>query len=198
MKTLNALFREVILANELSNNISFALRFSDPDGVRSGKSGWSFGVCQFDTKNNDQALRCLRECGFTDDEIRGIVHQTIDVKPFAARLKASADIIARYDEQQLSYCLNKALNFADQRLFMFRSPDGILAAADYINQYGSMGDGSAAFYRKLKRDATAEDVLEFKLKQTKYGKEHPADCHRRYTNIKKVLKEYEDGKVSHG
>lgn len=33
MKTLNELFYQVILLNELSGNKSAALRFSDPDGV---------------------------------------------------------------------------------------------------------------------------------------------------------------------
>ena len=33
MKTLNELFYDVILLNELSGNVSGALKFSDPDGV---------------------------------------------------------------------------------------------------------------------------------------------------------------------
>lgn len=189
MKTLNELFREVILYNELGGDLGFALRFSDPDGVRSGKSGWSFGVCQFDTQNNDSAIDCLRECGFTEEEISGVVGQTIDVKPLAAKLKANAAIVAKYDELQLSHCLNKALNFLVDYGVQVESPGGILAGADYVNQYGSQGQGAVKYYKALGRPITARDVLNFKLECTKYGKEHPKDCRRRYDNIVKSLKE---------
>jgi hypothetical protein len=189
MKTLNDMFYDIILLNELSGNIALALKFSDPDGARSGKSGWSFGVCQFDTQNNSTTLECLRACDFTEEEIKGIVSQTIDVKPLEAKLKAHADIIEQYSINQLSYCLNKALNFDLDYGIPVESPGGILAGADYVNQYGSQGNGARDYYRELKRPITAEDVLNFKLACTKYGREHPADCKRRYNNIIKVIKE---------
>lgn len=66
MKTLNELFYDVILLNELSGNIRAALRFSDPDGP-SGRSGGSFGVCQHDTRHGKYGVTCLRECGFTPE-----------------------------------------------------------------------------------------------------------------------------------
>lgn len=187
-KTLNELFREVILANELENNLDFALRFSDPDGVRSGKSGWSFGVCQFDTQNNDQALACLKECDFSPEEIDGIVKQTIDVKPLAAKLKDHADIVAKYDEAQLSLCIRKAQKFADNYHIPVSDTTALLALADTVNQYGSLGDGSAAYLRKLQHPVTAEDVLNMKLtwkySQTAKGK---ADTQRRHGNIIKIM-----------
>jgi len=187
MKTLNALFREVILANELGGNIKVALRFSDPDGVLSGKSGWSFGISQFDTQNNDAALKCLAACGFSPAEIRGVVAQTIDVKPLAAKLAANTDVIALYDEEQLSYCLSKALNFDSDHGIPVADAAAILASADYVNQYGSQGNGARAYYKALARPITALDVLNFKLTQTKYGREHPGDCRRRYDNLMKVV-----------
>ena len=67
------LFGQIILANELDGNERAAYRFSDPDGVKTGKSGWSFGRCQFDTKNNPISRQCLAACGFTPAEIDGIV-----------------------------------------------------------------------------------------------------------------------------
>ena len=188
MKSLNELFRLVILANELGNNLKLAYTFSDPDGVRTGKSGWSFGVCQFDTRNNSQALKCLAACGFSEDEIRGIVDQTIDVRPFAARLKASADIISRYDEAQLSRCIFMAMDFYAQHSIPVTDTGAILASADYVNQYGSQGEGFAAYMRDIKRIIVAADILDFKLTHTKYGREHPADCRRRYDNLVKILK----------
>jgi hypothetical protein len=187
MKSLNEMFYDIIVQNELGGNINAALRFSDPDGVLSGKSGWSFGVCQFDTQNNSQALACLKDCGFTPDEITGIVKQTIDVKPLAVKLKANAAIIEKYSTDQLSYCLNKALNFDMDFGIPVESPSGILAGADYVNQYGSQGQGAVDYYDSLKRPITALDVLNFKLAKTKYGREHPDDCKRRYNNILKVI-----------
>lgn len=188
MKTVSEIFREIILANELDNNLDFALRFSDPDGVRYGKSGWSFGVCQFDTQNNDQAIACLKECGFTPEEITGIVNQTIDVNPLAAKLKANADIVAKYDAEQLSYCIRKAQRFADNYHIPVADTTTLLALADTVNQYGSLGDGSAAYLRKLQRPITAKDVLDMKLtwkySQTPRGR---ADTKRRYDNLIKVV-----------
>jgi len=186
--TLNQLFRKVIFANELDSNLAFVLKFSDADGVRSGKSGYSFGVSQFDTQNNASALRCLGECGFSVAEITGIVNQTIDVKPLAARLAVHADIIERYDVEQLSYCLNKAVSFDLDFGVPLADESAALGGADYVNQYGSQGNGAVAYYRSLKRPITALDVLNFKLSNTKYGREHPLDCHRRYNNLMAIWK----------
>jgi hypothetical protein len=187
MKSLNELFYEIILLNELGGDLSIALKFSDPDGVRSGKSGWSFGVCQYDTLNNENSIKCLRECGFTDDEIHGIVTQTMDVKPLEKKLKEHADIVEKWDTVQLSYCLNKALNFVTDHGIPVQSPDGILAMADYVNQYGSQGEESFLYYKKLNRPVVAKDVLVFKRIYTKYGRTHSKDCQRRYNNIINVL-----------
>lgn len=187
MKTINELFRLVILANELENNERAALRFSDPDGVLSGKSGWSFGVAQFDTRNNCEALKCLADCGFTQDEIHGIVDQTINVIPLAARLLAHADVVARYDEEQLSRCITSALNVTTAHGIFTDSATGILSLADYINQYGSIGPQFIKFMKELGKPVTATDVLDFKLQHTKYGREHPKDCKRRFNNLMEIV-----------
>ena len=184
MKNLNELFYDVILANELEGDVGAALRFSHAPG---DKSGYSFGVCQFDVKNNDTARKCLEEIGFSDEEIQGIVAETVDVKRFNGRLAAGAEVIQKYDEAQLTYCLDKAMNFGGAFGFPVESPSGVLGLADYVNQYGLPGSGSARFYKSLGRPVNALDVLIFKLGSTKYGQEHGQDCRRRYGNIVKVL-----------
>lgn len=187
MKSLNELFYEVILLNELGGNKPAASRFSDPDGA-SGRSGWSFGLCQFDTKHNDAAIDCLVDCGFSDEEIRGIVNQTVDVKPFAARLIAHASIIEKYDTEQLSRCLNNALNAVTSHGVLVYETGAILCLADYVNQYGSIGEGFTAWMNQRDADGiTAAEIQDWKLNHTKYGKEHPADCKRRYDNIMRVM-----------
>lgn len=130
MKTLNELFREVILQNEVSGNMNAVLRFSDPDGP-SGRSGWSFGICQFDTRHNDAALACLRECGFSESEIAGVVAQNVNVKPLAAKLKS--EIVARYDEAQLSRCLYSAMNTATGKGVMVSDTGAILRPTTLIS-----------------------------------------------------------------
>lgn len=185
MKSLNELFREVILLNEVSGNLDAVLRFSDPDGP-SGRSGWSFGICQFDTRHNDQAIQCLRDCGFSMEEIRGIVNQDINVRPLAAKLQA--DVVARYDGAQLSRCLYSAMNVATGKGIMVSDTGAILALADYVNQYGSIGNGFAEYLNSVDADGVSiQEVQEWKLKHTKYGREHRKDCNRRYNNILAVL-----------
>lgn len=184
MITLNELFRSVILLNEVSGNMKAVLRFSDPDGP-SGRSGWSFGLCQFDTKHNDAALACLSECGYTHDEIDDIVQQR--VKPSPAKL--DADIVAKYDEAQLSRCLYSAANVVTAKGIIVTNPGALLALADYVNQYGSIGNGFAEYLalRDNDGDVTIHEIQEWKLNYTKYGREHKADCDRRYNNILRVL-----------
>lgn len=190
MISINELFYLVILQNELSGNKSAALRFSDPDG-KPGRSGWSFGLCQFDTKHNDQAINCMVDCGFTDGEIKGIVSQTIDVKPLAARLIAHSDIIEKYDEAQLSHCINKAMEFNISHGIIMVETAAILCVADYVNQYGSEGEGIAAYFNSIdiKHPIAAQDVQHFKLEHTQYGRDHKADCERRYNNILEICKQ---------
>lgn len=190
-QSLNEMFNDLIFANELGSNPRLAYEFSDPDGIRSGKSGYSFAACQFDVQNNSNALLCLKECGFTDAEIQGLVSQTVDVKPLASKLKNNKEIVDRWSEQQLSYCLQKALSFDVEFGIPVESPGGILAGADYVNQYGSQGNGAKAYYLALGRPITALDVLNFKLTNTKYGKEHSADCKRRHDNLLKILSKVE-------
>jgi hypothetical protein len=187
-------FRKIILLNEGDpNDPDYWLKFTDPDGIHSGKSGWSFGECQFDLNNNEIASICLKECGFTEKEIDSLKDQTIDVHPLEPRLKEHSDIIVRYDEHQLVGCLIRANNTCS--LFHVEPEDdaAILAVADYDNQYHFSGINKphslVNYLVNLKVPFTANDILMFKLTDTKYGREHPQDCQRRYDNIMKVMQD---------
>lgn len=182
MKSLNEMFYDVILLNELGGNPKYATRFSNA----SSSSGLSFGVSQLDITHNDQAVACLKECGFTDDEIKGLQAKAVDWLSYSPRLFAHADIIEKYDTAQLASCLNKALNFETGYGIAVTNPEGVLALADAENQYGSLGDGTAAFMKALGHPVAAKDVLAWRL-QTKYGREYPADCNRRINNVVKVV-----------
>lgn len=189
MKTINELFEQIISLNEGGPDV--ALKFSDPDGVRSGKSGWSFGDCQFDTRNNPLALDCLRECGFTQDEIDGVVDQTINVQPLAAKLRAHADVVRRYDMAQLQHCIDRAGQWCEKYGVPIGDSAAFLMFADTINQFGSLGGGSAAHIEALGHPATAQDILDMKL-TWKYATQVPGgktDTIRRYGNVMKVVSE---------
>jgi hypothetical protein len=184
-KTLNELFRDLICLNELDGNISAALRFSNA----SSSSGLSFGLSQLDVTHNDSAVQCLKECGFSNEEIKELQTKSVDWKLFNPRLESHADIIERYDEAQLSHCLDSSLNFALSHGIAISNTSAILASADYINQYGSEGQGMLDYLHNLNRPFTPEDILYFKLHNTKYGRENPEDCQRRYNNLMKIVKE---------
>ncbi len=189
MKTMEQLFREVILWNEVSGNQNAILRFSDPDGP-SGRSGWSFGLCQFDTRHNDAAVACLKELGFTPAEVNLVRDQAGNVKPLEAKLKAGAAIIERYDTAQLARCLHSALNTTTSNGILAVDTGGILCLADYVNQYGSIGPSFVKYLNEhdLDKDITPAEVQAWKL-TTAYGQKHKGDCERRYNNILKVLRE---------
>jgi len=187
MESLNDLIWKLILQNELGGNEAAALRFSNA----SSKSGLSFGVSQLDITHNDQAVACLKECGFTNEELTSLKAKTCDWRSMSTRLAGHADIIQKYDEAQLKYCLDKSLNFALSHGVSMDNTSAILAAADYDNQYGSEGDQMLTYLESLGKPFTAEDILSFKLNHTLYGRENPGDCKRRYDNIAKVLNKEE-------
>lgn len=188
---LAAAFRKVIIANELDNNLGHVLKFSDPDGVRSGKSGWSFGISQFDLNNNPVAAACLRACKFTEAEIDGLKAQTIDPRPLEPKLTAAAATIAEFDRVQLAGCIERAQRILTKRGITAADDTALLAVADYANQY-YLSDidkpGYLVHYLSdLKHPFTAKDVLQFKLEHTKYGRKRPGDCRRRYDNLIRIL-----------
>jgi hypothetical protein len=180
---LAARFRKVILANELDNNLAFALKFSDPDGVRSGKSGWSFGVCQYDIANNPAAATCLRACGFTVEEIAGLKAQTVDVKALEPKLKAAAATVEKFDTIQLNGCITRAQAILSRRNIQPADDAALLAIADYANQY-YLSDIDKPGYGRAFR---AADILSWKLEHTPYGKSRPSDCQRRYDNLVRIM-----------
>jgi hypothetical protein len=185
VETLNSLFRKLILWNELDGNENAALRFSNA----SSKSGLSFGVSQLDITHNDNAVACLRECGFNQREILSLQVKEEGWRSCSKRLVDHANIIAKYDEAQLKHCLDKSLDFALSHGVPMADTRAVLAAADYVNQYGSEGEGILAYFKSLGKPFTAEDILYFKLHNTKYGRENPDDCQRRYDNISKVAQQ---------
>jgi len=189
MANLQELYRRIILENELEGSTSHAYKFSDPDGVRSGKSGWSFGICQFDINNNPQAIICLRACDFTTDEIAGLKAQTIaNMKPLNTKLLTNCTIIDRFDDQQFNECLQVPATLCKASGIQLTT-GGHLALADYHNQlYMSRGGKCHTWAKNVGHPITAQDVYKFKL-SLQWGQDRPDDVKRRHNNIIRILKE---------
>ena len=185
---LTAAFRKVILANELSNDLAAALKFSLAPG---GTSGYSFGVCQLDVSNNPAAALCLRACGFTPEEIEGLRAKTADVKSLDLKLAAASTTVERFDDIQLNSCITRSQTILSTFHIKPADDTALLAVADYNNQYFLSAFNKPGYLVnylfKLERPFTAIDVLNFKLNDTPYGKSHPSDCKRRYDNLVRIM-----------
>ena len=142
-------------------------------------------------QNNPIAAACLRACKFSEDEIRGLINQSIDAHALEPRLKANAAIIEQFDQAQLKGCVDRAQRVLAKRGITPADDAALLAVADYANQY-YLSDIDKPGYLVhhllgLKRPFTAEDLLAFKLASTPYGKKRPDDCRRRYDNLVKIM-----------
>jgi len=179
------ILRDIILVNELGGNRSFIYRFSDPDGP-AGRSGYSFGLCQFDIANNPEAVLCLRECGFTTDEIAGLKAQTVNAAGLASKLAASRAVVDRWDDKQLTECLDHPVRLCRESGIV-AGDEAMYHLADYHNQfYMSRGGKMHRYLCTLQRPVEPEDVLAFKL-GLPWGKKRPDDVQRRYHNIAAII-----------
>ena len=179
--SIHEAFRQALLLNELSGNVNAAYRFSDA----SHESGLSFGVCQFDVSHNTVAVKCLREIGFTEDEIAAVKKKAGG--GLSEKLAAHKAIIDRYDAAQIKECLDHVLTIAKSRKITFASDEALLHAADYDNQYYMSNNGKmASALAALGRPVEPLDILNVKLK-TAWGQKRPDDVKRRYNNIAKLM-----------
>ena len=173
---------EALFLNELDGNPNAIYRFSDAGG----KSGLSFGRCQYDVENNATAVKCLQECGFTASEIAALKNKHADLAVLNAKLKAAADVVDRYDAIQVSECLNHVMTVARTRGFSYADDLAIVMAADYHNQFYMSTSGKMAMHLAgVGRAVTAEDIHKFKL-TLPWGKKRLDDVERRYRNVLKV------------
>jgi hypothetical protein len=166
-------------------------RFSDCDGVRSGKSGWSFGVSQFDINNNPAATLCLRECGFTTDEIQALKLQVCLIGPANAKLHRHSTIVDEWDQRQINECLDYPARLCKESGIRLACNETIFHIADYHNQfYMSKGGKLHRYLSALPYPVAQEDIKGFKL-TTAWGKKRPDDVERRYRNIARLAKDME-------
>ena len=192
------LFARCLFTNEMGGMpASIVYRFSDPDGERSGKSGWSFGIVQYDINNNPNAILALREMGFTTDEISGLKAQTIaDMSAMNDKLAAHKEIIDGWDRKQISECLTWPLYLCNEAGADFSSEETYLHIADYHNQFGmSRGGKMHLWIRGLHGKLLYPEMVRTFKYATDYGKKQLAkkdpskdDVRRRYDNIVRIAR----------
>ena len=179
---------KAIVLNEVGGDMSLVYKFSDPDGVRNGKSGWSFGRVQFDTRNNRTAVECLLACGFTPIEVGTVIMQSGDISHLNAKLRAQSAVVDRFDNAHVSKSVQHCDRLVDGYGIKLASEDVLVHIVDYHNQfYMTPGGKLHRWLQDQTRHITAEMILNFKLEQTRWGRIRPDDVQRRWRNIERVL-----------
>lgn len=182
------LLTAALLANELENTRRAAYKLSDPDGLHSGKSGYSFGICQFDFFNNPRALRILQECQFTPGELERVRLQDKAVSDLDAKLRQHAAVVDKWDQVEIGHTVRWVDQVSCQAGLVYASDAAFIHACDYHNQYNMEAGGKCIRHlQNLKRPITAQDIRDYKY-TTAWGKTRPDDVDRRFENIAKIIK----------
>jgi len=191
MNLLDAL-RRALVANELGGHTGLAYRFSDPDGP--GRSGYSFGLCQFDLRHNRMASQALLESGFSPVQVEKLVNQTCteeELSRYNAALGRSPgrDFVDRLDSEELVRIVIHVAQVISNAGLALAGEEVFIHLADYHNQYRlDFGGKAVRHFRPFGRTITAADVLEYKL-ATAWGQKRPDDVKRRWNNIVKICRE---------
>ena len=187
---MRKIMHRILLANELGGLALAAYRFSDPDGP-TGRSGYSFGVCQFDLSHNPRAAAILREIGFSEPEIRQLKAQTCttdDLAQFSARLLAASAIVDRCNFEECDEIARHVLRVVRCTDLKLAGQEVFFHLCDYHNQFHLDYDGKAVrHFQTLGIPIIPEAVLEYK-KSTAWGQKRPDDVARRFNNVRWVCR----------
>lgn len=170
----------IIATNEIDGILSVAYRFSKAPW---GKSGYSFGRSQFDVSNNPSVSQFLRnKCGFTDDDINTLLKLSKDITGLNDKLIEHKKEIDAYDLQHTKGMIKHVADLVGE--LDVQSEETFVHLVDYHNQFYLSKNGKMHRYLQTLKFATCENVFNFKLAHTKWGKEQPEDVTRRYVNIR--------------
>lgn len=179
---------KMLLLNECGGDESLVYKFSDADGVRTGRSGYSFGVSQFDIENNWDGILCLRDCGFRPKQLDRLFEQSTDIDDLNEKLKRNNDVVDKYDiehiESMIVYC-DSILTDIDP--FTNEVDITIASLVDYHNQFNLSYNGKLHNFLIDIGYVDLESIYNFKLFNTEWGKKRPDDIKRRWENMMKVF-----------
>ncbi|WP_051361143.1 hypothetical protein [Desulfuromonas sp. TF] len=183
--------RRILIANELGNHPGLAYHFSDPDGP--GRSGYSYGVCQFDLRHNRHAYAGLIECGFSMIEADSLMNQTCspaELNAMNSKLLGAAAVVDRLDAAEIAAAVDHVQRMVMIEDLHLADEEAFLHLCDYHNQYRlDFGGKAATYFKSYPGQVDAEAILTFKLKQTAWGQKRPDDVKRRWNNIVKICRE---------
>jgi hypothetical protein len=186
MQEFTAKIKQMLLLNECGGDESLIYKFSDADGVRTGRSGYSYGVSQFDIENNWEAILTLMDCGFRPKDLKRLYLQVGSVQDLNIVLEASADYIDEADDRHIADMIKHC------NIFNAIDDDCTVAMIiDYHNQLRF--DIGGKLYRYLTglldegREINPNTIYQFKLNHTAWGRKRPDDVERRCKNTLEVF-----------
>lgn len=172
------LVMKILAKNEISGNENVICKFS----YAGGKSGYSFGRSQFDVTHNLAARKFLIEkCNFVTDEIARLLNLDKNITDLNNKLSKFRKEI---DELDLSH-VKEMIKYVGslENMPKVDTVKTFIQLVDYHNQFNLSRNGKLHNWLKERKFITSKSILEFKLKETKWGRENKADVMRRYNNI---------------
>lgn len=166
----------VLALNEISGNERVICKFSFAGGI----SGYSFGRSQFDVTHNPGARDFLKKYGFTDSEIKRLLNLDKNIADLNEKLSHLRKEIDEFDLKHVNSMITYVGgldSLPDMSIKTF------VHLVDYHNQFSLSKNGKMHCWLKERENVNPEDILNFKLENTKWGKEHPQDVKRRWSNI---------------
>lgn len=192
---IHQITRSVLFENECDSNMQFVYSFSDADGVRTGRSGWSFGETQLDVANSPYGMLALRDIGFSTEEQQMLKCQDagLDMHIMNAKLAGNKPMVDKWDDIQLNDCLNWSITLLAVLDTDFIDLAAFMMVPDYHNQMNfSRGGRLYSFLKTHPQPISAAMIADFKY-TTDYGKAQLAkhdttkdDVLRRYRNVVKL------------
>ena len=187
MKEFSDKIKRMLLLNECGGDESLIYKFSDADGVRTGRSGYSYGVSQFDIENNWDAIETLRDCGITPKELKRLFIQSTEVDDLNDKLLINCDFVDEADDLHVQEMI--------LRCDCFHAIEDELTLAMIIDYHNQLRfDITGKLYNYITdrlnegKTITARGIYNFKLNNTLWGRKRPDDVDRRYKNTLEVFK----------
>lgn len=176
--------RRGLLANELGGCTAVAYCFTDAQG----KSGISFGLCQWDLNNNPKAATILRECGFSNLEIAALESKRLTNKTtLNAKLLDAREIVDKHDNREIGAIVGWVRDCCEDAGVVIGSEEAFVHLCDYHNQFHLDSNGKCIRHLAgLGVPVMAQHVLDYK-KTTKWGRDRPDDVWRRWDNIHRLF-----------
>jgi hypothetical protein len=184
---IETLCMDVLTANEIGGNLALAYRFSDPDGERTGKSGYSFGRVQFDIENNWTGILALKACGFRPKDLDRLFEQRDPIADLNAALYREKDTVDEYDRRHVAEAVEHCRDLMVDSKIRFNLA-AMVHLVDYHNQLYLSPGGPLHRHLAGKGKATPKIITDFKRYCTAWGRKRPDDVLRRAGNIDRILK----------